>query len=245
MPIQPWLPPLKPGEISEARLIRAILDGTFPIHSDLPGERELAALLGVTRPTLREAMQRLERDGWIDIRHGKPTRVRDFWKEGNLGVSLSLAKYQDPLPEDFVPNLLQVRTLLAPAYTKSAVASHPQEVSGFLEGASALGEDAGAYADFDWRLHWTLTIHSGNPFFTQFANSVRRLYLEAGERYFNHAEARAHSQAFYKSLQDAARRADGHAAGRLAAQVMQESLALWLRQEAGQGTPDGAGLAGH
>ena len=66
MNINQWQPPQKPGEITEARLINAILDGTFPVNSSLPGERELAELLGVTRPTLREAMQRMERDGLVE-----------------------------------------------------------------------------------------------------------------------------------------------------------------------------------
>jgi len=75
-----WQPVQKPAEMAESRLLEAILSGHFPINSNLPGERELAAQIGVTRPTLREALQRLARDGWLDIQHGKPTRVRDYWR---------------------------------------------------------------------------------------------------------------------------------------------------------------------
>ena len=32
----------KPAELAENRLVEAILDGTFPINSSLPPERELA-----------------------------------------------------------------------------------------------------------------------------------------------------------------------------------------------------------
>src|SRR3990170_7275190 len=81
-----WDPPLRPAELAETRLIAAILDGQFPINSTLPPERDLSTQLGVTRPTLREALQRLARDGWLEIRHGRPTRVRDYWHEGSLGV---------------------------------------------------------------------------------------------------------------------------------------------------------------
>ena len=72
-----WQPTPKPAEVAESRLVQAILDGDFPINSTLPAERELAHLLGITRPTLREVLQRLSRDGWLEIRHGKPTRVRN------------------------------------------------------------------------------------------------------------------------------------------------------------------------
>ena len=111
-----WKALQRPAELAENRLINAIVDGEFPINSTLPPERELAQRLGVTRPTLREALQRLARDGWIEIHHGKSTRVRDYWHEGNLAVLGTIARHQDHLPPDFVPNLLQVRELLAPAY---------------------------------------------------------------------------------------------------------------------------------
>jgi len=224
-----WQPPLKPGEITESRLIRAILDGTFPINSNLPAERDLAALLGVTRPTLREVMQRLERDGWLEIRHGKPTRVRDFWQEGGLGVSIALAQYQAPLPDDFVVNLLTVRTLLAPTYTSLAINNSPQAIAAFLDTSSQLDDQPKSYADFDWQLHWLLTIHSGNTFFTHFVNSVRRLYEIMGIPYFSHAETRQHSRGFYDELGKLALSGDSPAAGSLAGRVMAESCELWTR----------------
>ena len=79
-----WSAPQKAAEITERRLLDAVLDGTFPVGSKLPPERELAEMLGVTRPTLREALQRLSREGWIEIHHGRSTRVRNYWQEGNL-----------------------------------------------------------------------------------------------------------------------------------------------------------------
>ncbi|XPE41305.1 GntR family transcriptional regulator [Shigella flexneri] len=36
--------------------------------------------IGVTRTTLREVLQRLARDGWLTIQHGKPTKVNNFWE---------------------------------------------------------------------------------------------------------------------------------------------------------------------
>ena len=56
-----WTSPQKPAEVAESRLITAILDGRFPIGQPLPPERELAGQLGVSRPALREALQRMAR----------------------------------------------------------------------------------------------------------------------------------------------------------------------------------------
>jgi DNA-binding FadR family transcriptional regulator len=45
-----WTAPPKPAELTTNRLIDAILDGSFPANSTLPGERQLAEMLGVTQP---------------------------------------------------------------------------------------------------------------------------------------------------------------------------------------------------
>jgi GntR family negative regulator for fad regulon and positive regulator of fabA len=157
-------PLLRPAEYTEGQLIDSILSGLYPIASVLPAERELAAHMGVTRPTLREALQRLARDGWLEIRQGKSTRVRDYWQEGSLGVLGALSKRTSDLPEDFVPNLLAVRLALAPVYTRQAVERQAGGVVGALEDYAGLADEPRAYAIYDWRLHHRLTIFPGTRF---------------------------------------------------------------------------------
>src|SRR4030043_1715032 len=127
-----WRPPERPAEYAEKSLILEILNGDYPPGSVLPAERELALKLGVTRPTLRETLQRLERDGWLNIQQGKSTRVNDFWKDGGLNVLNALVQYSEKLPPNFIPNLLHVRLVLAPAYTRQAVENSPSQVSNYL-----------------------------------------------------------------------------------------------------------------
>ena len=224
-----WSIPQKPAEITENRLIEAILEGHFPISSHLPAERDLAAQLGVTRPTLREALQRLGRDGWVEIRQGRPTRVRDYWHEGSLGVLGAIARHTRHVPPDFVPNLLLVRELLAPAYTRLAVELEPGHIQEFLTASFLLNDEASAFALFDWQLHHTLTIASGNPIFTLILNGFRELYQPMACIYFQSPVARGSSRAFYRELEKAARQKDAQAAEEITRQVMVESLELWLK----------------
>lgn len=226
-----WLPPPKPAELTENRLIAAFLDGTFPVDSNLPAERELASLLGVTRPTLREALQRLARDGWLEIRQGKPTRVRNYWQEGSLAVLAAIARRQENPPANFVPNLLTVRVLLAPAYTRLAVEKAPDCIAALLRTARQLPDDPAAFSDFDWRLHHQLTICSGNPVFTLILNGFQSLYLEMGARYFTLPQARENSRGFYHDLLAVVNRQDAEAASTLAQRIMQESLGIWNQLE--------------
>jgi GntR family negative regulator for fad regulon and positive regulator of fabA len=233
-----WEPLPKPAEVAETRLIGAILEGHFPPGSYLPAERELAGQLGVTRPTLREALQRLGRDGWLEIRHGRATRVRDFWKEGNLGVLGAIARHHGQLPDDFVANLLAVRTLLAPTYTRLAVERAPGEIEALLQVLIRLEDNPLAFARADLELHCQLTIASGNPVFTLILNGFRELYENMAQIYFNSSAARSSSRAFYRDLLAAIEARDSHRAESVTQQVMEDSLNRWLEsaQENGGGS---------
>jgi GntR family negative regulator for fad regulon and positive regulator of fabA len=224
-----WTVPIKPAEAAENQLIDAILEGYFPIGSILPAERDLASQMGVTRPTLREALQRLGRDGWVEIHHGKPTRVRDYWHEGNLGVLGAIARRSQNLPADFVPNLLYVRQLMAPAYARLAVARQPDRIARLLESHTQLQDTPEAFASFDWTLHHQLTVLSGNPIFTLILNGFRELYKPMACLYFQPPSARASSRAFYANLLAAARAGDAALAEAITRQVMSDSLALWRK----------------
>jgi GntR family transcriptional regulator, negative regulator for fad regulon and positive regulator of fabA len=224
---QNWQHIRKPAEIAEARIIQAILEDTFPINSHLPGERELAEFLGVTRPTLRETLQRLERDGWVEIHQGKPTRVRDYWKEGSLGVLNTLAHHPDHLPDNFIPDLLTVRLAMAPTYTAMAVENAPEELSQRLEDCHALDNQPSAFAQFDWHVHHDLTILSGNPVFVMILNGFKDLYLHLAPYYFSIAAARQHSLHFYHDLSLATDKRDPNQARILTDMVMRESIIFW------------------
>lgn len=222
-----WSPPKRPAAHAEEALLTAIMDGTYPPGSTLPGERHLAARLGVTRPTLRETLQRLAREGWLTIQQGKATLVNDFWREGGLGVLGALVRYSRRLPPDFVPNLLEVRLALAPAYARAAVERDAEEVVALLAGHAVLEDTPQALAAFDWDLHHCLTLASGNPVYTLILNGFADFYVQMAARYFAPPEARAASRAFYQALLGAARRGDAGAAERITQEVMEESIAYW------------------
>lgn len=58
-------------------LEKRILEGSLKPGDLLPSERELAIELGVSRPSLREAIQKMVSKGLLTTRHGYGTRVTD------------------------------------------------------------------------------------------------------------------------------------------------------------------------
>ena len=207
-----WITPQKPTDLAETQLLAAILDGSFPIGSALPPERELAQALGITRPTLREALQRLARDGWIQIRQGKSTVVSDYWKEGNLVMLNALSQQPEVLTHSFITDLLEVRSALAQAYTRLAVSRASDDLIKLLEAYIDLPDTPEDYARADQELHHQLTLLSGNPIFTLIYNGYRKLSYQAGLDYFADVEARKCAQAYYQGLLGDARRKDPESA---------------------------------
>jgi len=222
-----WETPVKPAELAETRLVEAILDGSFPVNSNLPPERELAEQLGVTRPTLREALQRLSRDGWIEIHHGRSTRVRNYWQEGNLLILSAISRHTETLPAEFIPNLLHIRLLLAPEYTRLAILNSPAEVLRLLQSMQSLPDTAADFTQVDLSFHNRMTILSNNPVFTLILNGFGELYQSMGLLYFSLSQARDHSRSFYKKLLSSVMANDVYQAEEVTRRVMAESIDIW------------------
>ena len=222
-----WSAPQRPIDHAEESLVTAILDGDFTPGQALPGERDLASQLGVTRPTLREALRRLERDGWLTIQQGKHTRVNDFWREGGPNILAAMARYSDHLPPEFVTKLLEVRSVLAPAYIGAAVARRATEAEALVVQHEQLDDTAEAFARFDWHLHHGLSELSGNPVYTLILNGFSGFYEEVATVYFKPPEARQVSRDFYQLLQVAAREKNVILAEQASKDVMRKSIELW------------------
>ncbi len=74
MPIEAIIPRRLYRQVADQ--LRQLIDaGEFPVGSRLPPERDLATQLGISRPTVREALIALEVDGRVSIRVGSGIHV--------------------------------------------------------------------------------------------------------------------------------------------------------------------------
>lgn len=229
----------RPVQHAEATLLAGFLDGEFPSGSTLPAERALSLRFGVTRPTLREALRSLERDGWVTIRQGKPTLVNHFWSEGGLNILGAILSAGREVPPDFIPNLLEVRLALAPSYARAAVEHSPRAVVELLAPHVHLSDEEEPFAAFDWRVHKGLTLASNNAIFTLILNGFVGVYEPVARLYFTQEEARRASRRFYLALSRAAERKNAAAAEQVTADAMRESIAFFHRIEAPGIVPTG------
>ena len=76
MPLQTVAPQRLYQQIAD-QLRTLITAGEFTAGSRLPAERDLAKQLGVSRPSVREALIALEVEGWVEVRTGSGVYVLD------------------------------------------------------------------------------------------------------------------------------------------------------------------------
>ena len=74
MPLQTVEPQRLYRQIAE-QLRALIAQGEFAVGARLPAERDLARQLGVSRPSVREALIALEVEGWVEVRTGSGVYV--------------------------------------------------------------------------------------------------------------------------------------------------------------------------
>ena len=78
-------PPLRQQRLADViteRLEAMILEGSLKPGQRLPPERELAERFGVSRPSLREAIQKLAARGLLTSRQGGGTFVNETLNNG-------------------------------------------------------------------------------------------------------------------------------------------------------------------
>ena len=189
-----------PAGFAEQYIVESIWNGGFPPGSILPAERELSELIGVTRTTLREVLQRLARDGWLTIKHGKPTKVNNFWETSSLNILETLAQLDQEGIPDLVDNLLSARTNISAIYIRGALKNNPEKAIESLTSYIDIEDTGDAFAQFDYQLNKDLVVASGNSIYLLILNGFRGLYSRIGRLYFAHPKGRELSRNYYKSL---------------------------------------------
>lgn len=96
------------------QLVTDVVAGELASGSALPGERRLAELLGVSRPVVREALQRLAQAGLVEVRHGGSTTVRDYSRSAGLELLPRLLLRGGRLDVAVVRSILEARLAVGP-----------------------------------------------------------------------------------------------------------------------------------
>ena len=113
MPLQPIARSSVPAEVFN-QIAGDVLNGDIAAGDTLPSERRLAEVLGVSRPSVREALQRLSLAGLVDVRQGDVTTVRDYRRSAGLSLLPHLLMAGGELDLRVARSVLETRLLVGP-----------------------------------------------------------------------------------------------------------------------------------
>jgi len=162
-------------------LLEAVLVGRYAPGEKLPTQRALAADLGVTMGSLREALKRLEQMGLVDVRHGDAMRVRDWREHGGLDVIAHLLFSSGGLDAGVLGDVLEARRLmLRELAALAALRANETQRARLHDLATAFAEvqDPEAAQALDFAFMTELAEAAGNVVFVLILNSIRALYFE-------------------------------------------------------------------
>lgn len=157
-----------------------VLDGSWAVASRLPAERALAEHLGVSRPTVREAIRHLVSKGMLETKRGSGVYVVQKQPPALTSPWLQLVGEHPPLREE----TLEFRMVFECAAARfAAQRSTPDELHRLESLIARMHEavtmhDVEAEARMDGEFHTALTAAAHNRMLGQFYASVITMLRE-------------------------------------------------------------------
>jgi GntR family transcriptional repressor for pyruvate dehydrogenase complex len=187
MPLQPINRRSVPDEVFD-QVLAEVVDGEIGAGESLPSERRLAEVLGVSRPAVREALQRMAQTRLLEVRHGGATTVRDFKRYAGLDLLPQLLVRRGTLDPSVARSILEARLAVGPSVAALAAERGGPPLAAQLTGtldAMAAVED-GPDADVERQLHalefWDQVVDAADSLvFRLMFNSLRAAYEPALE----------------------------------------------------------------
>lgn len=196
--------------VESRRLYRQVADqmrklierGDFASGSRLPAERELAELLAVSRPTIREALIVLEVEGFVHIRMGSGVYV---------AAPRPLADAQIAEEAEGPFELLRARTVVECAIAEDAArAARPDQIAildDILARMAASLENRPVALELDRDFHVAVADIIGNGTLNRFVRSIHDLrltpYFEKLASYFENPMTWRAAMEEHRAIRDA------------------------------------------
>ena len=174
------LEPIRPKKISEeivSQVKQLISKGELKPGDRIPSERELATMLGVSRPSVREAIMVLEAMGFVESRQGGGTYVKALTEASIMNPLAKLVEKRDP---ELLRSLAEVRmgleswsAYLAAQRATDADIAEMRRLYKIMEKQAAKG---GWSPDVDAEFHYAITSASHNSLQMHVLDSIHSLF---------------------------------------------------------------------
>jgi GntR family transcriptional repressor for pyruvate dehydrogenase complex len=174
------LKPIRPKKISEeivSQIKQLISKGDLKPGDRIPSERDLATMLGVSRPSVREAIMVLEAMGFLDSRQGGGTFVRALTEGSIMDPLAKLVEKKDP---ELLRALAEVRmgleswsAYLAAQRAEDEDLAELRRIYAVMEKQAARG---GWDSEVDAEFHYAITAASHNSLQMHVLDSIHSIF---------------------------------------------------------------------
>ena len=214
MALRPVARKLVPDDVFD-QLLDEVVDGELSAGDHLPSERRLAEMLGVSRPAVREALQRMSQTRLVEVRHGGATTVREFRRYAGLDLLPRLLVRNGEIDPAVGRGVLEARLAIGPTVAAMAAARRrTTDVAAVANAVTALGSAADPLARQHAALgFWdVITDAADSVVFRLMFNSLRLAYEPAIPALAPLMEAEVGNLDGYRALSAAIEQGDPDAA---------------------------------
>ena len=167
-------------EMIRDKIVSMIASGILQVGDQLPGERELATMLMVSRETVRGAVQRLAGEGIVQVSQGARTRVAnvnvDVGKQ-RIGVTNPTSINGYSLDEVHAARLL-VETAVVAEAARNLSAEDVRRLEDSIVAQEAACKDAVRFLICDREFHLTIYYASSNRLLADFVVDLYTYMLD-------------------------------------------------------------------
>lgn len=152
------------ADAATAQIEDLIASGVLRQGAKLPSERELAEMLGISRPKLREALQVLEERGLVTTKHGEGTFVSALTGQAMLPALLALYGRHEPAFFDYLEYRREQECFAAGLAAERATKADKERIKDILHDLTRAWKESDADASHkaDYALHTAIVDASQN-----------------------------------------------------------------------------------
>lgn len=216
--------PLKRESVAEMvarRVLDMVTSGVLQAGEQLPPERELAVTLGVSRPSVREAIRGLSILGVVRTRQGGGAYISKLDADALLGPIQFFLSLEDVN----IRELYDARSLIESDVARRAAVNISErcldELAEILDEQKDLLDDPNAFRESDFRFHKVIWTGSNNAFLKRIGESLNVMGLEFRRRTAEVADILQQSFLDHQVLYEALKSRDADAAAKAAETHMQ------------------------
>jgi GntR family transcriptional regulator, transcriptional repressor for pyruvate dehydrogenase complex len=188
-------------------LAEAIVGGRYEPGEKLPTQRRLAADLGASMASVREALKRLEQLRLVEMRQGDAMRVLDWRAHGGLDVMAHLLFRGDGFEPAMLGALMEARrSMLSEVARLAAVRRSDEQAERLAELAERIpGADPASAQALDFEFFAVLVDAAQNLVFALVMNSIRAVYFARADLFAPIVARPQELAPLYRAVVDAVR----------------------------------------